>query len=192
MNVKFKITVILFFSSMFVLSQNENEVKYSLSYFKSIAINSPSSSIQYPEPTYALNGINMNIFWKSKIKHLYYMTGSMYLMGANLPNESTTYGGGCYVGPYFSSNGKLIDAWAYVGLGIFSFHDDVMKLNSTGQIDYYKESNFTAPGTKSSLGFSLNLKKFSFNMGYLIFATASQNTTLFQHGLELGVGVKFD
>ncbi len=192
MNVKLKITVILAFTSMYALCQNENEVIYSLSYFKSIAINSPSSSIQYPEPTYALNGINMNIFWKSNIKHLYFMTGSMYLMGANLPNESTTYGGGCYVGPYFSSKGKLIDAWAYVGLGVFSFHDDVMKLNSMGQIDYYKESNFTAPGTKSLFGISLNLKTFSINFGYLIFATASQNSTLFQHGVELGLGMKFN
>ncbi len=192
MNVKLKLTVILVFTSIYAFSQKENEVKYSLSYFKSIAINSPSSSIQYPDHTYALNGINMNIFWKSKIKHLYYMTGSMYLKGANLPNESTTYGGGCYVGPYFSSNGKLIDAWAYVGLGIFSFHDDVMKLNPLGQIDYYQESNFTAPGTKSSIGISMNLKAFSINIGYLIFATASQHTTLFQHGIELGVGIKFN
>lgn len=133
----------------------------------------------------------MKILFKTNIRHVSFMTGSTMLIGGNQPNESTTYGGGCYFGPYLSVGSKWIRPWAFIGLGVFSFHDDIMRLNGFGLIDYYQESNFSSFGTKSALGFSIVVKSLSFNIGYQFFATASDKTTLLQHGFETGLGIQF-
>lgn len=177
--------------SVFIYCQKNEGVNLLINISKSVSLQSPGSSIQYPSPTHALGGIDMKILFNTNIRHVSFMTGSTMLIGGNLPNGSSTYGGGCYFGPYLSAGSKWIRPWAFIGLGVFSFHDDIMDVNSSGSINYYQESNFTSFGTKSALGFSIVVKSLSFNLGYQFFATASDKTTLLQHGFETGLGIQF-
>lgn len=178
------------YQDLFIAKKNEG-VSLLINTSRSVTLQNPGSSILYPEPTHALGGIDMKILFNTNIRNISFMTGSTMLIGGNLPNGSSTYGGGCYFGPYLSVGSKWIKPWAYIGLGVFSFHDDIMDANSAGSINYYQESNFTSLGTKSALGFSIVVKSLSLNLGYQFFATASDKTTLLHHGYEAGLGIKF-
>jgi len=191
MKLKMYLLFFLITISVFIYCQKSENANLLINLSRSVALRTPGSAVQYPEPTYALRGMDIKILFNTNIQYISFMTGSTILIGENLPNESSTYGGGCYFGPYLSVGRKWIRPWAYIGLGMFSFHDDIMRLNSTGLIDYYQESNFSSFGTKSALGFSIVFKSLSFNLGYQFFTTASDKTTLLQHGYETGIGIKF-
>jgi hypothetical protein len=191
MKLKAFILFFLLSFSVFTYCQKNDGVNFLFNISRSAALGSPSNSFQYPDPTYALGGIDMKLLFNTKINHVSFMTGSTLLIGGNEPHGSATYGGGCYFGPYLSVGNKWIRPWAYVGLGLFSFHDDILEGDGFGGIKDYQQSNFTSFGTKSALGFSIVVKSLSLNLGYQFFATAADKAAIVQHGYEAGIGIRF-
>jgi hypothetical protein len=162
-----------------------------INYTKSASIASPGYTLSNLRPTLALDGVDMKLLLDTKIDHVSLMMGSNWLTGGNYNHQSTTFGGGFYIGPYLSGSNNFLRPWGYIGLGVFGFHDDVMEVNDFGWMRDYKENNFTSFGTKSGLGFSVVVKSFSVNFGYQFFATAVEKTVLLYHGIETGIGLKF-
>ncbi len=194
--MKMKLCVLMLFLSvsanLFCQTKDKN-IKFIASYAMSNALQVPSvNDVElYPEPTWMLGGIDLKMLLDTKLRHTQFMIGSTYLSGQNEPNESSTYGGGFYVGPYISSGGKWIQFSAYLGVGVFSFHDDILQWDSNQKLLLYsKESNFTALGSKSGCGLVFNIKNVSLNIGYQIFATASEKSAIVQHGFEAGLGIR--
>ncbi len=194
MKVKLSVLMLLLSVSANLFCQkNDKNIRFMASYAMSNALQVPSvNDVElYPEPTWMLGGIDLKILLDTKLPQAQFMIGSTYLSGQNTPNESSTYGGGFYVGPYISSADKWIQFSAYLGVGVFSFHDDIIQWNSNQKLLLYsKESNFTALGSKSGCGLVFNIKNISLNVGYQIFATASKKTAIVQHGFEAGFGIQ--
>ena len=157
-------------------------------------------------PTSNLTGFEIQIKFLAKQPHLEWLSGAFFQRGLTYgslqytpisngwvttsTNYTSTYGGGVYFGPCISTDYKYVNVSSYFAGGIFSFHDEMFKAEQ-GVIVYSHNANFTAPGSKAGISLDFSYKAVTLSLGYQIFVTAGQGSTLLYHGFEGGLGIKF-
>ncbi len=181
--------------------QSKIQGNFLLSY--SLRTSIESTDFYDQTPSSFMGGFELQMQFPSKHPHLAWRSGAMFQKGADLGTGSTdsygnifssgntsTYGGGIYFGPGFSTDYKYVNVSSYIAGGVFSFHDEMFKAEN-GVILYSHDANFTAPGSKAGFSMDFSYKAVALSIGYQVFVTAGQESTLLYHGFEGGLGIRF-